>query len=99
MPALPGSGVYRRLPGAGAHMRTSCTPSPPETCQTAAKILRSANPLAAICGRVCPQEAQCELKCHMTKRFGPVAIGHLERFVSDWEMEQPRSEEDCKTLA
>jgi len=55
----------------------------------AAELLRTANPLAAICGRVCPQESQCEMKCHMTKRFGPVAIGHLERYVSDWEMQQP----------
>ena len=54
----------------------------------AAKILRTANPLAAICGRVCPQESQCEMMCHMAKRFNPAAIGHLERYVSDWEMEQ-----------
>ena len=59
----------------------------------AAELLRSANPLAAICGRVCPQEAQCEKNCHMTTRFGPVAIGHLERYVSDWEMSQPQSDE------
>jgi len=45
----------------------------------AAKILRSANPLPAICGRVCPQESQCEAECSMTNRFEPVAIGHLER--------------------
>ena len=53
----------------------------------AAEILRDANPLPAICGRVCPQESQCELLCNMTERLGPVAIGHLERFVSDWERE------------
>jgi glutamate synthase (NADPH/NADH) small chain len=53
----------------------------------AAEILRAANPLPAICGRVCPQESQCELLCNMTERFGAVAIGHLERFVSDWERE------------
>ena len=55
----------------------------------AARILRSANPLPAICGRVCPQEAQCEAECHMVKRFNPVAIGHLERYVADWERTQP----------
>ena len=55
----------------------------------AAKILRSANPLPAICGRVCPQESQCEADCSMTTRFTPVAIGHLERFVADWERTQP----------
>ena len=55
----------------------------------AAKILRSANPLPAICGRVCPQESQCEADCSMATRFTPVAIGHLERFVADWERTQP----------
>jgi glutamate synthase (NADPH/NADH) small chain len=55
----------------------------------AAAILRSANPLPAICGRVCPQESQCEARCRMATRFRPVAIGHLERFVADWERTQP----------
>ncbi len=56
---------------------------------SAAKILRSANPLPAICGRVCPQESQCEAECSMTQHFDPVAIGHLERYVADWERTQP----------
>ena len=55
----------------------------------AARILRSANPLPAICGRVCPQESQCEAECSMGGRFSPVAIGHLERYVADWERSQP----------
>ena len=55
----------------------------------AAKILRSANPLPAICGRVCPQESQCEEQCSLNKHFDPVAIGHLERYVADWERSQP----------
>lgn len=55
----------------------------------AARLLREANPLPAICGRVCPQETQCELVCHLAKRFRPVGIGHLERFVADWERTQP----------
>ena len=55
----------------------------------AAKILRSANPLPAICGRVCPQESQCEAECSLNKHFDPVAIGHLERYVADWERAQP----------
>ena len=59
----------------------------------AAKILRAANPLPAICGRVCPQESQCEAECSMTLRFNPVAIGHLERYVADWERTQPPSVE------
>ena len=59
----------------------------------AARILRSANPLPAICGRVCPQESQCEADCSMTLRFNPVGIGHLERYVADWERTQPPSVE------
>src|SRR3990167_7814139 len=55
----------------------------------AARILRSANPLPAICGRVCPQESQCEAECSITKNFDPVAIGPLERYVADWERTQP----------
>ena len=54
----------------------------------AAEVLRSANPLPAVCGRVCPQEVQCEEQCSVGIRFKPVAIGYLERFVADWEMAQ-----------
>ena len=54
----------------------------------AAKILRSANPLPAICGRVCPQESQCEAQCSLNMHFDPVGIGHLERYVADWERTQ-----------
>ena len=56
------------------------------------ETLSNANLLPAICGRVCPQEDQCELVCHLAKRFEPVAIGHLERFVADWERAQPDDE-------
>ena len=59
----------------------------------AAKILRAANPLPAICGRVCPQESQCEAECSLTQHFDPVGIGHLERYVADWERTQPPSVE------
>lgn len=58
----------------------------------AAAILRSANPLPAICGRVCPQETQCEELCYLGVRFEPVAIGYLERFVADYERDQPLGE-------
>jgi len=54
----------------------------------AATILRGANPLPSICGRVCPQESQCEERCSLGTRLAPVAIGHLERFVADWERTQ-----------
>jgi glutamate synthase (NADPH/NADH) small chain len=55
--------------------------------EDATHILKSKNSLPAICGRVCPQEEQCELKCTLGAKFEPVAIGRLERFVADWARE------------
>ncbi len=51
-------------------------------------IIKGTNSLPAICGRVCPQESQCESKCLLGKKQEPLAIGRLERFVSDWAMAQ-----------
>ena len=51
-------------------------------------IVKSTNSLPAICGRVCPQETQCEEKCVLAKKFEPVAIGRLERYVADYEREK-----------
>lgn len=48
------------------------------------EILRGKNNLPAICGRVCPQETQCEILCVMGGKQEPVAIGRLERFAADW---------------
>lgn len=53
----------------------------------AARILLADNTLPAVCGRVCPQEEQCEVKCVLGKKGEPVAVGYLERFVADWAME------------
>ncbi|MBI5534209.1 MAG: NADPH-dependent glutamate synthase [Deltaproteobacteria bacterium] len=50
-------------------------------------ILKQDNVLPAICGRVCPQEEQCEKVCTVGKKNPPVAIGRLERFLADWERE------------
>lgn len=52
----------------------------------AAEKIKEDNSLPAICGRVCPQETQCEEVCVMGRRFEPVAIGRLERFVADYAM-------------
>ena len=51
----------------------------------AAKLVKKANSLPAVTGRVCPQEEQCEGRCSLSKKFESVAIGRLERFVADWE--------------
>ncbi|HGE69575.1 TPA: NADPH-dependent glutamate synthase [Candidatus Poribacteria bacterium] len=54
--------------------------------KSAIDIIKERNNLPAICGRVCPQETQCEEMCVMGRRYEPVAIGRLERFASDWEL-------------
>ncbi|MBA7541558.1 Glutamate synthase [NADPH] small chain [subsurface metagenome] len=51
----------------------------------AVRILKSKNSLPGICGRVCPQETQCEATCALAKKEAPIAIGRLERYVADWE--------------
>lgn len=51
----------------------------------ASRKIKETNALPAICGRVCPQEEQCEEVCVLNKKGAPVAIGRLERFVSDYE--------------
>ena len=52
-----------------------------------ARVLKETNTLPAVCGRVCPQEVQCEEACFYTQKLNkiPVAIGHLERFIADYE--------------
>ncbi len=51
------------------------------------QVITDTNALPAICGRVCPQESQCESKCVRGIKGEPVAIGRLERFVADWYMQ------------
>ena len=58
----------------------------------AVRVLKSKNALPGICGRVCPQETQCEETCSLAKKGAPIAIGRLERYVADWELKhQPES--------
>ncbi|MBQ8163370.1 MAG: NADPH-dependent glutamate synthase [Clostridia bacterium] len=51
------------------------------------KEISKSSSLPAVCGRVCPQESQCESKCTLGVKFEPVGIGRLERFVADWHNE------------
>lgn len=62
----------------------------------AARIIKSTNSLPAICGRVCPQETQCEVACALNKKGAPSAIGRLERYVADWERAHPEVGEKQK---
>ena len=50
----------------------------------AAEVIAKDSSLPAVCGRVCPQETQCECQCTLGKKFEPVGIGRLERFAADW---------------
>lgn len=52
------------------------------------RILKERNSLPSVCGRVCPQEEQCESHCALSKRGGTIAVGRLERFLGDWEAAQ-----------
>jgi len=52
----------------------------------AVRKVKEKNSLPGICGRVCPQEEQCEIKCVLSKKGEPIAIGRLERFVADYEL-------------
>lgn len=52
------------------------------------QIIAKSSSLPAVCGRVCPQESQCESKCALGIKFEPVGIGRLERFVADWHNTQ-----------
>ncbi len=56
------------------------------------QILKSTNNLPAICGRVCPQETQCEMRCVRAIKGEPVGIGRLERFAADYAMQKAREE-------
>lgn len=56
--------------------------------ESAISVIKETNSLPAVCGRVCPQEEQCEQKCVLAKRGDPVGIGRLERFAADWERQQ-----------
>lgn len=54
------------------------------------QVINKTSSLPAVCGRVCPQETQCESKCTLGIKFEPVGIGRLERFVADWHNENTK---------
>lgn len=77
-PCVDGCPVYVDIPEFIKAIRDGNMPE-------AVKILKSKNSLPGICGRVCPQETQCEEMCSLAKKGAPIAIGRLERYVADWE--------------
>jgi len=54
------------------------------------QVITNSSSLPAVCGRVCPQESQCESKCTLGVKFEPVGIGRLERFAADWHNENTK---------
>lgn len=66
--------------------------------EEAAKIIGKSSALPAICGRVCPQESQCEGKCIRGIKGEPISIGKLERFVADWARENGIEPEKAQAL-
>ena len=63
----------------------------------AIKKIKEKNSLPAVCGRVCPQEEQCQVNCTIGKVGEPVSIGRLERFLADWERTQDYGETEKPT--
>jgi glutamate synthase (NADPH/NADH) small chain len=89
-PCVTGCPVDIDIPGFIAAIREDNMPE-------AVRILKNKNSLPGICGRVCPQETQCEVKCTLDKKGAPVAIGRLERYVADWERAHMKSESPSVT--
>ena len=83
-PCIEGCPVSVDIPD---FLKAICEGNMPE----AARILKDKNSLPRICGRVCPQETQCEVVCTLAKRGAPIAVGRLERYVADWEVQNSRS--------
>jgi glutamate synthase (NADPH/NADH) small chain len=86
---IKGCPVNVDIPG---FIKAICDHDMPE----AVRILKSKNSLPGICGRVCPQETQCEMTCALAKKGAPIAIGRLERYVADWERAHPEITERQK---
>ncbi len=83
-PCIEGCPVEINIPGFIKAIRDGNMPE-------AVKILKNKNSLPGICGRVCPQETQCEATCVLAKKEVPLAIGRLERYVADWERANVKS--------
>ncbi len=79
-PCVLGCPVNIQIPDFISHIKNS-------DFEAAYKVITKSSSLPAVCGRVCPQETQCESKCSLGIKFEPVGIGRLERFVADWHNE------------
>lgn len=79
-PCIAGCPVNINIPDFITHIKNG-------KFEEAYQVIAKDSSLPAVCGRVCPQESQCECKCTLGIKFEPVGIGRLERFVADWHNE------------
>ena len=79
-PCVSGCPVNIHIPDFIAHVKNG-------DFEGAYQVIAQSSSLPAVCGRVCPQESQCESKCTLGIKFEPVGVGRLERFVADWHNE------------
>ena len=86
-PCISGCPVNIEIPDFISHIKTG-------DFEGAYKVIAQSSSLPAVCGRVCPQESQCECKCTLGIKFEPVGIGRLERFVADWHNEHTTEQPD-----
>lgn len=86
---IEGCPVAIDIPGFIADVKTG-------NFKEASRVIAEASALPAVCGRVCPQESQCEGKCIRGIKGEPVSIGKLERFVADWSRENNIKPEPAK---
>jgi len=82
-PCISGCPVNIEIPDFIAHIKEG-------NFEGAYQVIAKSSSLPAVCGRVCPQESQCESKCTLGIKFEPVGIGRLERFVADWHNENAK---------
>ncbi len=87
MPCVNGCPVNINIPGFITYVKQG-------DFESAYKVIAESSSLPAVCGRVCPQETQCESKCTLGVKFEPVGIGRLERFVADWHNQNATGEVD-----
>lgn len=81
-PCVNGCPVHIRIPDFIARVKE-------RDFEGAYQTISKSSSLPAVCGRVCPQELQCESQCTLSKKFEAVGIGRLERFVADWHNAHP----------
>lgn len=82
-PCVMGCPVNIQIPDFISHIKNG-------DFEGAYQVISQTSSLPAVCGRVCPQETQCESKCTLGIKFEPVGIGRLERFVADWHNENAK---------